>query len=33
MLPKQATDIDFKVTEIATGETASAGDHFVPVAR
>jgi cytochrome c oxidase accessory protein FixG len=32
-LPKQATDIDFKVTEIATGETASVRDHFVPAAR
>ena len=32
-LPKQAADIDFKATEIATGETASVRDHFVPAAR
>jgi polyferredoxin len=32
-LPKEATDIEFKATEIATGETASVRDHFVAAAR
>jgi|GEM_PF-3641411 len=32
-LPKDVTNIDFKATEIATGETASVRDHFVPATR
>ena len=32
-VPKEATDIEFKATDIATGQTASVRDHFVPAAR
>ena len=32
-LPKEATDIEFRATDIATGQTASVRDHFVPAAR
>jgi cytochrome c oxidase accessory protein FixG len=32
-LPKEATDIEFRAAEIATGQTASVRDHFVPASR
>jgi hypothetical protein len=28
-LPKEATDIEFKATDVATGQAASVRDHFV----
>jgi hypothetical protein len=32
-LPREATDIEFKATEIITGQTASVRDHFVATGR
>jgi polyferredoxin len=32
-LPKDATEIEFRATEITTGQTASVRDHFVPASR
>jgi polyferredoxin len=32
-LPREATDIEFKATEIKTGQTASVRDHFVATGR
>jgi cytochrome c oxidase accessory protein FixG len=32
-LPKEATDIEFKSTDVASGQTASVRDHFVPATR
>ena len=29
-VPKHSTDIEIKATDIATGQTASVGDHFIP---
>jgi hypothetical protein len=32
-LPKEAADIEFRATDVATGQTASVRDHFVPAAK
>jgi hypothetical protein len=32
-LPKEATDIEFRATDVATGQAASVRDHFVPAAK
>ena len=32
-LPKEAIDIEFRATQVTTGQTASVRDHFVPAAR
>lgn len=32
-LPKEATDIEFRASDLSTGQTALVRDHFVPAGR